>query len=268
MRTTVGEVVRLPDRRTAPALLALGAFAIMAALPVVLLVNLAGGARTPEEVIRPSLVAEEAADPVPVWRPVTARHGGFDVDAPRWRPLGQEVAMFRRSDGLAREVFRFGSAEDARRHAALVVDRGEMAPATAVTDLGAVVSDLGVSATVAPNPIPLATKFGPMQTADMTIDTDEGSKACLGFALRESEAGIRVTGWVCSGGPEIVSRQDASCFVDRLFTVGVRDAAIASLFARAELARLPCPSTPAATQATPVVSERGGRPSPLRLNRL
>ncbi|WP_181313830.1 hypothetical protein [Phreatobacter cathodiphilus] len=268
MRTTVGEVVRLPDRRTGPALLALGAFAVMAGLPVVLLWNLAAQRPAPAEPIRPSLVAEEAADPQPVWRPVTARHGGFDVDAPRWRPLGQEVTMFRRSDGLAREVFRFGSAEDTRRHAALVVDRGEMAPATAVADLGAVVSDLGLSAAVTANPIPLATKFGAMRTADMTLESEEGSKACLGFALRENEAGIRITGWVCSGGPEIVSRQEASCFVDRLFTVGVRDAAIAGLFARAELSRHPCPAATATTAANPLVSERGGRPAPLRLNRL
>lgn len=267
MRTTVGEVVRLPDRRTAPALLALCAFAVMAGLPVVLLWNLAANRQAPVEVIRPTIAAEDTADPQPVWRPVTARHGGFDVDAPRWRPLGQEVAMFRRSDGLAREVFRFGSAEDTRRHAALVVDRGEMAPATAATDLRGVASDLGLSAAVAANPIPLATKFGPMQTVDMTLDSEEGSKACLGFALHDGEAAVRVTGWVCSGGPEIVSRQDASCFVDRLFTVGVRDAAIAGLFARAELARHPCPAT-AVSPASPVVSERSGRPAPLRLNRL
>lgn len=268
MRTNVGEVVRLPDRRTTPALLALCAFAVMASLPVALLWGLAGGTPAPTETIRPSISAEDAADAPPVWRAVTARHAGFDVDAPRWRPLGQDVSLFRRSDGLAREVFRFGLAEDARRHAALVIDRSDVPAATPAANLGAVLTDLGLSATINANPLPLATKFGPMATADMTLESEEGSKACLGFALRDGEAGIRLTGWVCSGGPEIVSRQDASCFVDRLFTVGVRDAAIAALFARAELARLPCPAAAATAPANPVVSDRGGRPMPLRLNRL
>lgn len=267
MRTTVGEAVRLPDRRTTPALLALCAFAVMASLPVVLLWGFAGGSPALTEPIRPSIAAEDATDLQPVWRAVTARHAGFDVDAPRWRPLGQQVSLFRRSDGLAREVFRFGLAEDSRRHAALVIDRSDMPAATPAADLGAVLAELGLSATVNANPLPLATKFGPMATADMTLESEESSKSCLAFALRDGDAGIRLSGWVCNGGPEIVSRQDASCFVDRLFTVGVRDAAIAALFARAELARLPCPAatTPA---ASPVASDRSGRPMPLRLNRL
>lgn len=262
--------LKIQDRRTTSALLALCGFVVLACLPIALFWSLAAGDVTPSAAIRPTLAPQPvASEPLePTWRTVANRHAGFDVDAPRWRSLGQETTLQRRSDGLSREVFQFGNAGDFRRHAAIIIDRGEIDAVSPLAGLTAMIADLGVPATrVTANPLPLVTKFGPMATADMAIETEENGKACLAFALREAEAGIAIAGWVCNGGPELVSRQEASCFVDRVFSVGVRDQQVATIFARAELARQPCPAPPTGAQPAPV-SERNGRPTPLRLNRL
>ncbi len=207
-----------------------------------------------------SAVAQEPArEPAPTWRPVQARHGGFDVDAPRWRPLGQQSRVLRRSDGLSRELFQFGEAASARRHALIAIDRGDIQPSGADADIAALAADLGIQARVAANHQALDTKFGALATVDMAVDGPEGPKACLGFALRADDTHLRVSGWICNAGPEIVSRAEASCFVDRLVSIGAGDPAVAAVFARAELRRALCPAN------QPVV-DLG--PMPLRTRRL
>lgn len=209
----------------------------------------------------------EPTEPVLIWRAVATRHAGFDVDAPRWRPLGQRLTVLRRSDGLSREHFQFGEALDGRRHAAVVVDRGEFGPAGPADELAAVLSDLGLPARIRANPLPLETKFGPAATVDVMLDGEEGTKACLAFLLRAPDAGLRIAGWTCNAGPEIVSRAEATCFADRIFAVGLRDSAVAGIFARAELRRQDaCPGAFAAA-APAGTTDRGGRPA-LRTNRL
>ena len=194
--------------------------------------------------IRQALAPAAAPEPIRevlTWRSVQARHGGFDVDAPRWRPLGLNNRVLRRSDGLSRELFQFGEAGSARRHALIAVDRGDIQPSGAAADIAALATDLGIDARVASNHQALDTKFGAIASVDMAIDGPEGPKACLGFALRADDAHLRVSGWVCNAGPEIVSRADTACFVDRLVTIGAGDPAVANVFAKAELRRALCP---------------------------
>jgi hypothetical protein len=209
----------------------------------------------------------EPSEPALVWRTVATRHAGFDVDAPRWRPLGQRMTVLRRSDGLSREHFQFGEASDSRRHAAVVVDRGEIGQAGSADELSSLFADLGLPARARANPLPLETKFGPATTADVTLDGEGGAKACLAFLLRAPDAGLRIAGWTCNAGPEIVSRAEATCFADRIFAVGLRDPAVAGVFARAELRRQDACSGAPAAAAPAGMTERGGRPA-LRTNRL
>ncbi|QCI64567.1 hypothetical protein [Phreatobacter stygius] len=189
---------------------------------------------------QPATETVEPRSNAPVWRASAARHGGFDLDAPRWRPLGLKISVLRRSDGVTRELFLFGEATGDQRHAAMAIDRGDTGSAPAEQDIGALVADLGLPARLRPNHQALDTKFGPLPTIDIAIDGPAGPKACLGFALRSAEARLRVVGWVCNAGPEIVSRADASCFIDRLVTIGAGDQALAGIFVRAELNRQPC----------------------------
>lgn len=210
----------------------------------------------------------EPRDGTPVWRASTARHGGFDLDAPRWRPLGLRTSVLRRSDGVSRDLFLFGEATGEHRHAAMAIDRGETGHAPADQDIGALIADLGVPARLKPSHEALASKFGPLATADIAIDGPAGPKACLGFALRSAEARLRVVGWVCNAGPEIVNRADVSCFVDRLVTIGAGDQALAAIFVKAELNRQPCGAAqPGVNAGAPRLFQNEGQ-ARLRLRRL
>lgn len=210
----------------------------------------------------------EPRDATPVWRASTARHGGFDLDAPRWRPLGLRTSVLRRSDGVSRDLFLFGEATGEHRHAAMAIDRGETGHVAAEQDIAALIADLGVPARLKPSHEALASKFGPLPTADIAIDGPAGPKACLGFALRSPEARLRVVGWVCNAGPEIVNRADVSCFIDRLVTIGAGDQALAAIFVKAELNRQPCGAVqPGVTAGTPRLFQNEGQ-ARLRLRRL
>ncbi|MGL4287022.1 MAG: hypothetical protein ACRCVA_11800, partial [Phreatobacter sp.] len=210
----------------------------------------------------------EPRDAMPAWRVATARHGGFDLDAPRWRPLGLRTSVLRRSDGVSRDLFLFGQATGEHRHAAMAVDRGETGHAPAEQDIAALIGDLGLPARLKPSHEALASKFGPLSAVDIAIDGPAGPKACLGFALRAVEARLRVVGWVCNAGPEIVNRADASCFIDRLVTIGAGDQALAAIFVKAELNRQPCGAVqPGVNAGAPRLFQNDGQ-ARLRLRRL
>ncbi|KAF0123643.1 MAG: hypothetical protein FD152_3267, partial [Xanthobacteraceae bacterium] len=138
MRIRLEHSVRLPDGRTRAAVLALMAFATIVVIASTLVWTVTGRAYPTDAPLRATIAADAVAEVQPVWRSVAARHGGFDVDAPRWKPLGMETTHLRRSDGLSREFFMFGAAGDDRRHAALVVDRGDLSAATAAQDIAAI----------------------------------------------------------------------------------------------------------------------------------
>jgi hypothetical protein len=261
-----GAAIRLRERLSAKTVALAVVFGVIVGLPIAAL-SLAARAGHPQSVDLRDSAEATAPAPVPTWRTVATRHAGFDVDAPRWRPLGQKMTVLRRSDGLAREHFQFGEAADGRRHAAVVVDRGEIGTGDAAAELTMLFADLEIAARVRASPLPLDTKFGPLPSADVTIDTAEGPKACLAFLLSGSEARLRIAAWTCNGGPEIVSRAEAACLADRIFAVGLRDPAVAAIFSRAELRRQDgCAVVPAAAPTTGF-TERGGRPA-LRTNRL
>lgn len=251
-------------RRPLRGIVLAGAAAAFAALSAT---GLALSARASQQVVAGSQPAADVVEAQPAalgWRTVAARHGGFDVDAPRWRPLGASVTVLRRADGLSRELFQFGRADDNRRYAMVAIDRGTIEAGGAGDDLTALAADLEIGARVRPAVQRLASKFGPLPAVDVTLDTAGGPKNCLGFALRAPEAGLRFAGLVCSGGSEIVNRAEAACFLDRIFAVGLREPAVAQIFVKAELRREPC--TLPATVRVPGL-ERGGRPA-LRTSRL
>lgn len=242
------------SERSSPAgILGVILVAALTALPLTLLIQQGSQGRDRVEVpIRPLSVADEPREATLFWRPAPMRHAAFDVDAPRWRPAGQRMSLLRRSDGLSRELFQFGEASEPGRHAVLAVDRGRTAHAGPLQDVSDLANALAVAAEIGAGVETVETKFGPIPAVEMTIATPSGPKACLGFALRDDEAEFRATGWVCSPGPEIVSRPEAICFLDRLFAVSAGDPQVTQIFTRAELRRQPC------------AGAAGGQPAPVR----
>lgn len=182
----------------------------------------------------------EAAPEAAVWRLAPMRHFSFDVDSPRFRPLGLEALALRRADGAQREVFAFGTATGDTRHAKIVVDRGEVSLIGFGEEIAALAREFATPIRFGAGDGMLDTKFGALPTVDLAIDGEFGPKACLGFGFRDLQARVRVMGWVCSRGAELVDRRDAVCLIDRLVTIGPGDTALAALFARAELSRNAC----------------------------
>lgn len=176
------------------------------------------------------------------WREASLRRPAFDLDAPRWRPLGAHFEALRHESGLLRDVFRFGEATADTRHAMVVLDRGPVGTNRLDVDLMALADDLDVPMMLGLGDGTLDTKFGPLSTVDMAVRAGERRKACLGFGLRDQEARFRLYGWVCSRGPEIVDRREASCLIDRLVLLGAGDATLGRLFQTAELRRQACPA--------------------------
>lgn len=241
--------------------------AAVTALPLALLANPPGsqGRDRVEVPIRGLVEPAEPREAAPFWRTAPMRHAAFDVDAPRWRTAGLQTSLMRRSDGLSRELFQFGEPGSVERHAVLAVDRGQTVPDGVESQVAALAADLGIDVSFRTTMESVETKFGALPIVEMSIPGAEGTKACLGFVLREGGAEFRATGWICSPGAEIVARPEVSCFLDRLFAVSAGDPQVAAMFTRAELRRQPCTS---ATQAAPVRAFEGPAAPRLRMSRL
>jgi hypothetical protein len=192
---------------------------------------------------RPEAASATATGPDrSAWREASLRRPAFDLDAPRWRPLGAHFDALRHESGLVRDVFRFGDATGDTRHAVVVLDRGPIGTNRLDIDLMMLADDLDVPMMLGLGDGTLDTKFGPLSTVDLAVRAGDRRKACLGFGLRDHEARFRMYGWVCSRGPEIVDRREASCLIDRLVLLGAGDPALGRLFQAAELRRQVCPA--------------------------
>lgn len=204
----------------------------------------------------PAAPVADAAPIIPVWRSAPVLASAFDVDAPRLRGLARNELRLRRSDGVSRDIIRFGEPEGATRHALIAVDRSAnngAAPDEALAELG---RSLGLHPRIGTGDGLLDTKFGRLPTVDLAFDGPEGPKACLGFAFRSTEARLAIHGWLCNRGAELVNRAEAACLVDRLVTIGAGDAGLADLFARAELNRKPCPPAEARLTGSRLAADR------------
>lgn len=266
LRLTAGAPGR--ERSSALGVVGVVIIAALTALPLTLLVQQGRQGQDRVEVaIRPLSDPGEPRDSAPFWRPAPVRHAAFDVDAPRWRSAGLQTSLLRRSDGLSRELFQFGEPAGQGRYAVLAVDRGRTDPAGADEDVSTLATDLAVEADIRSAMETVETKFGPLPVVEMTIATPSGPRACLGFVLRDGGAEFRAAGWICSPGEEIVSRPEASCFLDRLFAVSAGDPQVAQVFNRAELRRQPCSGSSGAV-AAPVRAFENPSAARLRTNRL
>jgi len=67
----------------------------------------------------------------------------------------------------------------------------------------------------------LASKFGPVDLVDFTIGSSASGQAggvrrCFGFARCADEQRLRMIGWYCNAGPNLVDRATIACALDRL----------------------------------------------------
>lgn len=83
-------------------------------------------------------------------------------------------------------------------------------------------------------------KFGPVKLLGL-IDRAGAPAPCLGFVKTFDDPSLRLDGWSCQGETVAARRAAIVCLLDRLVLLKAgRDAALAELFARAELRRTDC----------------------------
>ncbi len=87
---------------------------------------------------------------------------------------------------------------------------------------------------------PLQSRFGRVETADVTLSDGETSRACIAFRRDAGDLLLGMGGWWCGGLSRPADRQQLACLLDRLDLLSAADdRVLRAAFARTELARQP-----------------------------
>jgi hypothetical protein len=210
-----------------------------------------------------TLASLAAVEPAPGTRPLreTRREPNLLTDGTDgWVRVVRPIAMFglqspeldaeptsyearRSQDGSRREeVLAFGAFDEARPHLLLRLQLDHR-----TTDLsqpfmialvrGAASRALAVQRSSASTAI--ATRFGPVETADAMLSDGKASRPCIAFRMSPGDLPLAMSGWWC-GADRPADRQQLVCLIDRLDLLSAGDdPALRAAFARTELGRRP-----------------------------
>ena len=187
-------------------------------------------------------LAEAAERPAPTllsWTPVSRPIAMFNLDAPELGRAPPSLAA--RSSGSAREdLLSYGSLAEAKPYLLLALRTGSLdaAPARPFTvSLAREAAELALSVTRSSAPVPVETRFGLLETADVELGDGEASRSCIAFRSTGGMAGFAMRGWWCAAGKPSDRRQ-LTCLVERLDLVNAAgDQQLRAAFAASELRR-------------------------------
>lgn len=187
---------------------------------------------------RPEVPASEA----PAWITVVRPAAMFSLDAPGFPRDSHAVEARRHSSGGGREeVHLFGSAEGAGQARVILYRPGSEggSPATFFLELARRAAEAGYAVERSAVPVQTATKFGLAETAEVIFQGGTRPQSCLAFRLLAEEAGLRISGWACSGDGRPMDRAAFACFIDRLELASAGDdKSLKAYFATADRNRL------------------------------
>jgi len=181
-----------------------------------------------------------AAPPVqePLWQAQPEGLYRLSTDFGSARSIGRL-----RRDGARQDVLTFGEGLAAKSHARLVLHRAgeqDQAPGSFYLDITRMAALAGIAVTRSQLPQAIATRFGPLDVAELTLTQGGEERACAGLRLLVGEPDLRLTGFACLG-EATGDLQAIACFIDRLELDAARaDPALAQFFARAQMARPAC----------------------------
>ncbi|MCX7325666.1 MAG: hypothetical protein NTZ14_14805 [Hyphomicrobiales bacterium] len=159
---------------------------------------------------------------------------------------GQPIRLQARRDqgsGLREDMFQSGdmSGSGPLLHLAMRRISSDMRGSLFV-DMTRLASEAGLAVTRSSQPIGLASKFGPVETADIML-AGAGRQAgherhCIAFRHRADGAAFSFDGWFCGSAMRAADRQQLTCLFDKLQLLGAGDdRPLRAYFAKAELAR-------------------------------
>lgn len=93
--------------------------------------------------------------------------------------------------------------------------------------------------------IPVETKFGMVETADISLNDGNAGRACIGFRHLDGAAHLSFSGWWCGGEGRPAERAQLACMLDRIELLSAGDdPELRTVFAKAEPNRRPGCSVP------------------------
>jgi hypothetical protein len=223
-----------------------GAAWLVGAVPR-MLDNPAQARDTAEVRIGSTITATAAPAHQPDWQPVPRPVAVFALGLPElegqplWQRARRDQTSPLREDQIG--AGQFGS-DDV--HVAISLARARAGnPGSFYIEMTRHAASHGLSIERSGQPVPLVTKFGPMETADALLAGSGRDRACLLFRHAASEAGFTLQGWLCGSARRAADRQQLTCLIDRLNLIGGGDdRALKGAFSRAELNRQAACITP------------------------
>lgn len=201
------------------------------------------------------LVAAPA--PQPEWVSVDRPHPAFELQLPDAGTAAAGYIIMRRpTDNARKDLMTWGSPVATGPYAMVEIYRPG-ARSERFIDAPSEIAARIVAFTVTDDVKPagsIVSKFGTVPLVDFAIAAPGTAEPhrCLGFAKAFDAPSMQIAGWYCNGHDERVDHAMLACILDRLtiLTAG-GDAALAGLFARAEIRRTFCGARNPILAATP-----------------
>ncbi|HZB62097.1 MAG TPA: hypothetical protein VE423_05460 [Microvirga sp.] len=203
-----------------------------------------------------ALPAPVLTAPTPVWRQIPPQPVLYAFER-----TADPVAMTARQHaGGAREdtLILGGFGEERYAHVALAHNpAGPLAePARSFfVELVRRSAEAGLSVVRYPQSHMVATKFGPVEAAPVTLAA-AAEQACLAFRFSDAAAGFGLQGWLCGSEARPVDDAQLACFLDGIGLAGAAGPGLKAIFARSEHSRIeacgPVARTASASVKAPV----------------
>lgn len=98
-------------------------------------------------------------------------------------------------------------------------------------------AEAGLSVVRYPQSHAVATKFGPVEAAPVTLAA-AAEQACLAFRFSDAAAGFGLQGWLCGSEARPVDDAQLACFLDGIGLAGAAGPGLKAIFARSERSRI------------------------------
>lgn len=188
----------------------------------------------------PRLLRLAGEDWVRINRPIAM----FGLESPELDRQTPAYELRRTQDGARREdTLVYGVFAEPRAHLLLRLSLDQNADQLSQPFVIAMVRDAaarGMSVQRSGAAVPLQSRFGRVETADVTLSDGETSRACIAFHREAGDLPLGLGGWWCGGAGRPADRQQLACMLDRLDLLSAADdKALRAAFARTELARQP-----------------------------
>lgn len=178
------------------------------------------------------------------WIPIIKPIAMFGLESPELDRTSATLESRRSQDGSQREdLLGFGAFVEPKAHLLLrlSVEHGRSdltQPFIIALVREAAARAMSVQRSGMPSAI--QTRFGPVETADATLNDGDVSRSCIAFRMDAGVMPLSMSGWWCGGEGKPADRQQLVCLIDRIDLLNAGDdRALRTAFARTELNRQP-----------------------------